>query len=72
MKTYPKRVAVDLAKEVFQAAESVRAGEVSVRKWLSREQFRRYLSGLNEPVELIMEAVRLFTLLGKGRIDVRA
>ena len=38
-----KRIAVDLAKSVYQVAESVRAGQVSQRKRLSREAFRRYI-----------------------------
>ena len=38
-----KRIAVDLAKSVYQVAESVRAGQVSQRKRLNRESFRRYI-----------------------------
>lgn len=53
---YRKRIAVDLAKHVFQLAESPRPGEVSARKRLSREAFSRYLRALPEPMELVMEA----------------
>jgi transposase len=53
---YRKRIAVDLAKHVFQLAESPRIGEVSVRKRLNRDAFARYLRALPEPVELVMEA----------------
>jgi transposase len=53
---YRKRIAVDLAKHVFQVAESHRPSEISARKRLSREAFTRYLRALPEPVELIMEA----------------
>lgn len=53
---YRKRIAVDLAKHVFQLAESHRPSEISARKRLSREAFTRYLRALPEPVELIMEA----------------
>jgi len=52
---YRKRVAVDLAKHVFQLAESPRPGNVSCRKRLSRDAFHRYLRALPEPVELVME-----------------
>ena len=38
-----KRIAVDLAKSVYQVAESVRVGQVSQRKRLNREAFRRYI-----------------------------
>lgn len=36
-------MAVDLAKSVYQVAESVRFGQVSQRKRLNREAFRRYV-----------------------------
>lgn len=51
-----KRIAVDLAKSVYQVAESVRAGQVSQRKRLNREAFRRYIQDQAEPVEWLMEA----------------
>ncbi|MEX6504674.1 IS110 family transposase, partial [Pseudomonas zhanjiangensis] len=51
-----KRIAVDLAKSVYQVAESVRAGAVSQRRRLSREAFRRYIQEQVEPVEWLMEA----------------
>lgn len=53
---YRKRIAVDLAKNVLQVAESSRPGVVSSRKRLSRDGFIRYLQNLPEPAELIMEA----------------
>lgn len=53
---YPNRIAVDLAKEVFQIAECSPAGKVVARKRLSRDGFRRYLEALPEPAELVMEA----------------
>lgn len=51
-----KRIAVDLAKSVYQVAESVRVGHVSRRKRLDREAFRRYIQEQAEPVEWLMEA----------------
>ena len=51
-----KRIAVDLAKSVYQVAESVRAGEVSQRKRLSRVAFARYVQEQVGPVEWVMEA----------------
>jgi transposase len=51
-----KRIAVDLAKSVYQVAESVRAGEVIQRKRLNREAFGRYVQEQVEPVEWVMEA----------------
>ena len=36
---YRKRIAVDLAKDVFQVAESARPGEITLRKRLSRTAF---------------------------------
>jgi transposase len=51
-----KRIAVDLAKSVYQVAESVRVGQVSQRKRLNREAFRRYIQEQAEPVEWVMEA----------------
>ncbi len=51
-----KRIAVDLAKSVYQVAESVRSGQVVQRKRLNREAFRRYIQEQGEPVEWVMEA----------------
>jgi len=51
-----KRIAVDLAKSVYQVAESVRSGQVVQRKRLNREAFRRYIQEQAEPVEWLMEA----------------
>jgi hypothetical protein len=51
-----KRIAVDLAKSVYQVAESVRSGQVMQRKRLNREAFRRYIQEQTEPVEWVMEA----------------
>lgn len=53
--TNPKRIAVDLAKSVFQVAESTVPGKVSRRLRLNRKEFTRYLASLSEPAELIME-----------------
>jgi transposase len=51
-----KRIAVDLAKSVYQVAESVRGGQVSQRKRLSRAAFGHYMQQQTEPVEWVMEA----------------
>lgn len=51
-----KRIAVDLAKSVYQVAESARVGQVSQRKRLSREAFRKFIQEQAEPVEWVMEA----------------
>ncbi|UTW07976.1 IS110 family transposase [Pseudomonas benzenivorans] len=51
-----KRIAVDLAKSVYQVAESVRAGVVSQHRRLNREAFGRYIQEQAEPVEWLMEA----------------
>ena len=51
-----KRIAVDLAKSVYQVAESVHSGKVVQRKRLNREAFRRYIQEQAEPVEWVMEA----------------
>ena len=51
-----KRIAVDLAKSVYQVAESVRSGQVAQRRRLSRVAFRRYIQEQSEPVEWLMEA----------------
>ena len=52
-----KRIAVDLAKSVYQVAESVRSGQVVQRKRLNREAFRRYIQEQAEPVEWVMRPV---------------
>lgn len=46
-----KRIAVDLAKSVYQVAESVRSGQVVQRKRLNREALWRYIQEQAEPVE---------------------
>ncbi len=51
-----KRIVVDLAKSVYQVAESVRSGHVVQCKRLNREAFRRYIQERAEPVEWLMEA----------------
>ncbi len=51
-----KRIAVDLAKSVYQVAESVRSGQVIQRKRLNREAFKRYIQEQAEPVEWVMAA----------------
>ncbi|MGG2399019.1 IS110 family transposase [Pseudomonas sp. SH1-B] len=51
-----KRIAVDLAKSVYQVAESVHSGQVVQRRRLNREAFARYIQEQSEPVEWVMEA----------------
>ena len=51
-----KRIAVDLAKSVYQVAENVRSGQVIQRKRLNREAFKRYIQEQAEPVEWVMGA----------------
>ena len=51
-----KRNVVELAKSVYQVAESVRFGHVVQRKRLNREAFGRYIQEQAEPVEWVMEA----------------
>ncbi len=51
-----KRIAIDLAKSVYQVTESVHAGRVDRRKRLDPEAFRRYVQEQSEPVEWVMEA----------------
>lgn len=51
-----KRIAVDLAKTVFQVAESTQPGKVSRRLRLSRPAFERYLAEQEGPVEWVMES----------------
>lgn len=53
---YRKRIAVDLAKDVFQVAEAERNSVVSARKRLSRMAFVRYIQAQTEPSLFIMEA----------------
>lgn len=51
-----KRIAVDLAKSVYQVAESVQAGRVDRRRRLDSGAFARYVQEQIEPVEWVMEA----------------
>ena len=51
-----KRIAVDLAKSVYQVAESVRVGHVSQRKRLNRAACAQYMQEQTKPVEWVMEA----------------
>lgn len=51
-----KRIAIDLAKSVYQVAESVRAGEVVRRVRLRGGAFAEYVQQQVEPVEWVMEA----------------
>ncbi|WP_439888795.1 transposase [Pseudomonas sp. MBLB4123] len=51
-----KRIAVDLAKSVYQVAAGVRSGHVVQRKRVNREAFRRYIQEQAEAVEWVMEA----------------
>jgi hypothetical protein len=53
---YHKRIAVDLAKNVFQLAESDHSGKVITRKRLNRSAFHKALTQLTEPTEIIIEA----------------
>lgn len=53
---YRNRIAVDLAKDVFQVAVSPRPGEVSLRKRMNRQAFLRFLQEQPAPAELVMEA----------------
>jgi transposase len=48
-------IAVDLAKSVFEVAESRRPGKVSARRRLSRAQFSRFLAE-QAPATVVMEA----------------
>jgi transposase len=50
-----KTIAVDLAKDVFQAAERTLKGQVEHRR-LSRRQFERFLAALPATTEVVMEA----------------
>ena len=51
-----KRIAVDLAKSVYQVAESVRVSRAGQRKRLNRAAFAQYIQEQTEPVERVMEA----------------
>lgn len=53
---YRKRIAVDLAKDVFQVAESAQPGTITARKRLSRAAFVGYLQAIPEPTLIVMEA----------------
>ena len=53
---YRNRIAVDLAKDVFQVAESARLGTITARKRLSRAAFVRHLQIIPEPALIVMEA----------------
>jgi len=46
-----KRIAIDLAKSVYQVAESVQVGRVDRRKRLDAGAFARYVQEQIEPVE---------------------
>ncbi len=50
------RIAVDLAKSVYQVTESVRVGQVSQPKRLNRGAFRRHIQEQAESVEWVREA----------------
>ena len=52
---YSKRIAVDLAKNVFQLAECDHSGKVISRKRLNRTAFYKLLTQLIEPTEIIFE-----------------
>jgi len=51
-----KRIAVDLAKSVYQVAENVQVGRVDRRKRLDSGGFARYVQEQIETVECVMEA----------------
>ncbi len=53
---YSRRIAVDLAKNVFQLAECDRSEKVIARKRLNRTAFHKTLTQLIEPTEIIIEA----------------
>jgi hypothetical protein len=46
---YRNRIAIDIAKAVFQVAESARLGEVTAHKRLPRAAFVRYLKAIPAP-----------------------
>ena len=45
------QIAVDLAKSVYQVAESIRPGQVSQRKRLNRAAFGQYIQAQTEAAE---------------------
>ncbi len=51
-----KRIAIDLAKSVYQVAESIHVGRVDRRRRLDPEAFWRYVQEQPAPVEWVMEA----------------
>ena len=51
-----KRIAVDLAKSVYQVAESIHVGRVDRRRRLDPGAFARYVQEQSGPVEWVMEA----------------
>jgi transposase len=53
---YTKRIAIDLAKNVFQVAVSDLSGKVLERKRLTRLAFQKFLATIFEPAEFIVEA----------------
>ncbi len=53
---YTKRIAVDLAKNVFQLATSDSFGEVVERKRLNQIAFLKFITQLTEPKNFIFES----------------
>ncbi len=53
---YTKRIAIDLAKNVFEVAVSDLSGKVLERKRLTRLAFQKFLAAIFEPAEFIVEA----------------
>jgi transposase len=51
-----KRIAIDLAKNVFQLAETDHSGKIISRKRLNRVAFHKALSKLTEPTNFVFEA----------------
>ena len=51
-----KRIAIDLAKSVYQVAESVQVGRVDRGRRRDAGAFARYVQEQIEPVEWVMEA----------------
>lgn len=49
------RIAVNLAKSIYQVTESVRSDQMIQRKRLNREAFKLYTQAQAEPVEWVME-----------------
>ena len=48
-----KRITINLAKSVYQVAESVRSCQMIQRKRLNRETFKRYIQEQVEPFEWV-------------------